>query len=96
MGIHFLLKTVYEYDKYKTVVYARVSSSEQRNTNLVTQAERMQQFCIGNGWVVDSVVKEVGSGLNDERPKLLDLLKDPSIKRIIVEHRDRVYLQPNY
>lgn len=76
--------------RYKTVVYARVSSSEQRNTNLATQAERMQQFCIGNGWAVDSVVKEVGSGLNDERPKLLTLLKDPSVKRIVVEHRDRL------
>ena len=43
----------------KTVVYARVSSNEQRKTNLETQAERMQNFCTSNGWIVDSVVKEV-------------------------------------
>ncbi len=33
----------------KTVVYARVSSNEQRKTNLETQAERMQNFCTSSG-----------------------------------------------
>ena len=74
-----------------TVVYARVSSSEQRKTNLETQAERLTQFAIANGWVVDKVIKEVGSGLNDERKKLTDLLlSDEPIARIIVEHKDRL------
>ena len=74
----------------KTVVYARVSSNEQRKTNLEKQAERMQNFCTSNGWIVDRVVKEVGSGLNDERKKLLSIFKDPQVKRIVVEHRDRL------
>lgn len=74
-----------------TVVYARVSSSEQRKTNLETQAERLTQFAIANGWVVDKVIKEVGSGLNDERKKLVELLmSDEPIARIIVEHKDRL------
>lgn len=76
--------------RFKTVVYARVSSNEQRKTNLETQAKRMQNFCSANGWVVDRVVKEVGSGLNDERKKLLSIFKDPHVKRIVVEHRDRL------
>ncbi len=74
----------------KTVVYARVSSNDQRKTNLETQAERMQNFCTSNGWIVDSVVKEVASGLNDERKKLLSIFKDPQVKRIVVEHQDRL------
>lgn len=74
----------------KTIIYARVSSNEQRQTNLVTQAERLVDFCMANGWVVDDVVKEVGSGLNDNRKQLVKLLKDPSVKRIVVEHRDRL------
>lgn len=74
----------------KTVVYARVSSNAQRKTVLETQAERMQNFCLANGWIVDSVVKEVGSGLNDERKKLLSIFKDPQVKRIVVEHQDRL------
>lgn len=74
-----------------TVVYARVSSSEQRKTNLETQAERLTQFAIANGWVVDKVIKEVGSGLNDERKQLTELLlSDEPIARIIVEHKDRL------
>lgn len=74
-----------------TVVYARVSSSEQRKTNLETQVERLTQFAIANGWVVDKVIKEVGSGLNDDRKKLTDLLRsDVKIDRIIVEHKDRL------
>lgn len=74
----------------KTVVYARVSSNAQRKTNLETQAERMQNFCTSNGWTVDRVVKEVGSGLNDERKKLISIFKDPHVKRVVVEHRDRL------
>ena len=74
-----------------TVVYARVSSSEQRKTQLETQAERLTQFAIANGWVVDKVIKEVGSGLNDERKKLVELLlSDEPIARVIIEHKDRL------
>ena len=35
------------------------------------------------------VVTEVGSALNGHRRKFLALLKDPSVTRIIVKHRDR-------
>lgn len=77
--------------KGKTVIYARVSNSEQRKTNLESQAQRLVDFSIANGWVVDEVIKEVGSGLDDERPKLTKLLEsDEPIKRIIVEHKDRL------
>ena len=51
----------------KTIIYARVLSNEQRQTNLVTQAERLVDFCMAKGCVIDDVVKEVGFGLNDNR-----------------------------
>jgi len=35
-------------------------------------------------------VKEIGSGVNDTRPKLLKLLTDPSVGVIVVEHKDRL------
>ncbi len=35
------------------------------------------------------MVSEIGSGLNDRRPKFLKLLTDPTIGVIVVEHRDR-------
>jgi putative resolvase len=36
------------------------------------------------------VVKEIGSGVNDARPKLMKLLTDPTITLIVVEHKDRL------
>jgi predicted site-specific integrase-resolvase len=38
---------------------------------------------------VDKVVVEVGSALNGHRRKFLVLLRDRSVGRIVVEHRDR-------
>ena len=70
-------------------VYARVSSHENR-TNLDAQADRLVKFCTVNGYTVDKVVKEVGSGLNDTRPMLEKLLTDKSISIIVVEHKDRL------
>jgi len=67
--------------------YARVSSSENKG-NLHSQSKRVQDFCIANGWVVDIVVEECGSGLNDERKKLLSLLKNKKVSKIVVEHKD--------
>jgi predicted site-specific integrase-resolvase len=71
------------------VVYARVSSSENKS-NLDSQAERISQFCNAKGWVVNSIIKECASGLNDKRPKLQKILKENKATRIIVEHKDRL------
>ncbi len=68
-------------------VYARVSANERR-PNLERQAERLSAYCAARGYQVARVVKEVCSGVNDSRRKLLMLLPDPSITLIVVEHRD--------
>ncbi len=73
----------------KFVVYARVSSSENR-PNLDSQAERLVQYCTARGWKVSEVVKEVGSGLNDKRPKLLKILGSNEPVVIVAEHKDRL------
>lgn len=72
-----------------TVVYARVSSSKQKD-DLERQAQRMVEFCTSNGWIVSQVVKEVASGLNDKRPKLIKLLQTEGRLRIVSEHKDRL------
>ena len=73
----------------RTVLYARVSSSDQSG-DLVRQSERLQRFARSNGWAVDEVVLETGSGLNGKRRKLLRVLGEPGRVRIVVEHRDRL------
>lgn len=72
----------------KVAVYARVSSAENKN-NLESQAERLVTYCTAKGYQVAKVVKEIGSGVNDARPKFLALLEDRTITHIVVEHKDR-------
>jgi len=72
----------------KVAIYTRVSSAENK-TNLDSQAERLVAYGAAKGYQISKVVKEVGSGINDARPKFLALLEDPSIDVIIVEHKDR-------
>ena len=73
----------------RVAVYARVSAAENKS-NLESQAERVSAYCAAKGWKVSEVVKEIGSGVNDHRPKLIRLLKDSSVSLIVVEHRDRL------
>jgi predicted site-specific integrase-resolvase len=71
-----------------TVVYARVSSADQK-TDLDRQVARVTAWATAEQIPVDKVVTEVGSALNGHRRKFLALLRDPSVGRIVVEHRDR-------
>lgn len=73
----------------RVVLYARVSSPEHKE-NLERQVERLLQYCTVRGYRVAQVVKEIASGVNDSRPKLLALLKDQQATRIVVEHKDRL------
>lgn len=72
----------------QVVIYARVSSHEQR-ANLERQAERLEDYCAAKGYQVSRVVKEIGSGVHDNRAKFLALLEDQRIHTIVVEHTDR-------
>jgi predicted site-specific integrase-resolvase len=72
----------------QVVIYARVSSHQLR-ANLERQAERLEAYCAAKGYQVSRVVKEIDSGVNDNRAKFLALLEDQRIHTIVVEHKDR-------
>ena len=72
----------------QTVVYARVSSADQRS-DLDRQVARVTMWATGQQLVVSRVVTEVGSALNGYRKEFLALLRDPTVTTIVVEHRDR-------
>jgi putative resolvase len=72
----------------RIAIYARVSTQGQK-PDVERQAQRLVQYCEARGYQVAKVVKEIGSGLNDSRPKWIDLLKDGTVTRIVVEHKDR-------
>ena len=71
------------------VTYARVSSSENKD-NLESQSKRLIEFCNARGWKTDLNIKEIGSGLNDARPKLLAVISAGRATKIVVEHKDRL------
>jgi predicted site-specific integrase-resolvase len=65
-----------------------VSSADQRD-DLDRQVARVCSWAVANGFSIDRVVTEVGSGLNGRRRKFLGLASDPKVTTILVEHRDR-------
>jgi predicted site-specific integrase-resolvase len=73
----------------RTVLYARVSSSDQK-ADLERQVDRLRIFAAAKGYEGVEVVSEIGSGLNGHRRRLLALLSDTAVGRIVVEHRDRL------
>jgi predicted site-specific integrase-resolvase len=71
-----------------TAVYARVSSADQKS-DLDRQVARVTGWATAGRIPVDKVLTEVGSALNGYRGIFLVLLRDPSVRRIVVERRDR-------
>ncbi len=72
----------------KVYVYTRVSTYERKDC-LEGQASRCVEFANAKGLSVDKIVKEIASGMNDKRPKLISML-DASPTHIIIEHKDRL------
>jgi predicted site-specific integrase-resolvase len=71
----------------RAAVYARVSSADQK-ADLDRQVVRVTAWATDQQITVGKVVVEVGSALNGHRRQFLVLLRDQSVHRIVVEHRD--------
>lgn len=84
------------YDDLETskhdVIYARVSSHEQKNRgDLDRQVAHILENTSGLSNIL--VLKEVGSGLNDKRRqllKLIELVMNNKVKTVYVTYRDRL------
>lgn len=72
----------------RLVVYARVSSADHKE-DLDRQVGRVAEWATQQGFRVDDVVKEIGSGLNGNR-RLRRLVADHTVRTIVVEHRERL------
>lgn len=76
----------------KTIVYMRVSSPAQK-PDLENQHANLQQFCAAAGIAVDEWIKEIGGGLNFNRPKFLqvvDQIVSGQAACLVVAHKDRL------
>lgn len=78
-----------EQPEYGVILYARTASSQNKNL-LDSQVERLKNYAAAKGYKVKQVIKEFGSGLNDERKQLTKVLKENQYDKIIVENKDRL------
>lgn len=77
--------------KRKTVIYTRVSTSNQKD-DLKNQVEFLLNFTASKGIIIDETIKDIGSGLNYNRKKWNNLLNEcmeNKVDTIIVTHKDR-------
>lgn len=72
-----------------TAIYARVSTPKQKD-DLTRQVEYIEMFCVANGWQIDKIYKDIGSGLNDNRQQLNQLLGNDKITRVVISDKDRL------
>lgn len=76
----------------RDIVYARVSSNKQKQRG---DLDRQAMYIIENVGNLQNpkIIKEVGSGLNDKRKGLLDLIKDVhegKVRNVYITYKDRL------
>jgi putative resolvase len=72
--------------------YGRVSTAKQKE-NLDRQCDRLRTYCKNKGYDNPKEFFEIGSGLNDNRPKLHKLIGavlKREVNHIVVEYKDRL------
>ena len=73
----------------RCAIYGRESSSENKAA-LASQVDGLRRFAEAKGWVITRVVTEIGSGVNDQRVKLHQLLRQRDFDVLLIEHKDRL------
>ena len=89
----YLLETSGKPPERKTVTYARVSTSKQKQ-DLINQIEIAKNFCIARGWRMDGIYKDISSAFNfDVRKDFQALLNEVfsyCIEKVVITYRDRL------
>ena len=78
-------------NRAKGVIYARVSTEEQKS-NLQNQIDTLLQYANSNGVQINKIYKDIASGLNFDRGEFQSLLSDViqyKVKTIFVTDKDR-------
>lgn len=76
-----------------TAIYGRVSTYKQK-ADLNNQMDTLIKFCQKRGYTVDYQYQDIASGLSFKKRndffKLLDLVIQGKIKRVVITHKDRL------
>ena len=76
----------------KHVIYARVSTSKQKN-DLDEQIKILRSYVAANGNIVHDVFSDIGSGLNEKRSSLIsliDLVTKNEVDSVYISYKDRL------
>lgn len=74
------------------IIYSRVSQIKQKN-DLERQSKLLSDFANSNGYVVGKIYEEIASGMNENRPKLneiIDLVTEFGVNKIFITYKDRL------
>ena len=80
-----------EEPKRKNVGYARVSTLNQKS-QLQNQKDFIEIYSLSQGYIIDEIIEDIGSGLNYNRPnwnKLLKEVENNKIDKIFITYKDR-------
>lgn len=74
-------------------LYGRVSTNKQK-ADLNNQMQTLEQFAMTNGYQIAGAFKDVASGISFEKRKeffkLLDLVIDNKVSKVIITYKDRL------
>ncbi len=81
-------------ERVRAVIYARVSSSKQREQgDLDRQVELLKKYANEMGYIIVDIITDVGSGLKEERrglKKLLGIATNGRVDVVLITYRDRL------
>ena len=77
--------------KRKTVLYARVSTSRQKN-DLQNQIDQMKQWCFMNGYTINAIYSDIASGISFEKRKgFFEMLDEITYIRLTGESKEGLF-----
>lgn len=89
--LEYMGESFKEENKKKVFIYARVSNASQKD-DLKNQIEFLKTYANSKGIIIESVISDIGSGLNFKRKnwnKLIDESIAGNVSEIIIAHKDR-------
>lgn len=76
-------------DNPRVALYSRVSSND-RNESLNNQLNKLLEYASNKQWEVTHSIKEIASGMNDNRKKLNKLLDYDDWDILLIENKERL------
>ena len=87
------MRNLFLSQKKKLVIYARVSSNEQKQKGDLERQINFVKKNVGEDFLVVDTLSDVGSGLNDKRKglhQLMKLAKEKEMTDVAIRYKDRL------